>query len=151
MKIENHVTASFSTIRLFNLETPSERVEYQRFTKQIQPLQGCDFCLFSPRVARSSRPWAESFNPVGIEKPMEPPQTSLGIPPKTSRNRQKRHSPLQINRSASQICRYGMAVILILILILISFAPSGIRIAKGLQNSFDETAGKCLVYGRSQY
>jgi hypothetical protein len=67
-----------------------ERVEYQRLVKQIQPLQGCGFSLFSPRVARGpafaalrrgkSQPWAESFNPVGIEKPIPPPRTSLGIP-----------------------------------------------------------------------
>ena len=45
-----------------------ERVESQRLTKQIQPLQGCDFFLFSPRVARGAQPWANRFNPVGIAK-----------------------------------------------------------------------------------
>jgi hypothetical protein len=49
-----------------------EGVEYQRLKEQIQPLQGCDFFLFSPRVARGAQPWAEGFNPVGIEKPMRP-------------------------------------------------------------------------------
>ena len=34
--------------------------------KQIQPLQGCGFSVFLPRVARSSQPWAEWFNPFGI-------------------------------------------------------------------------------------
>jgi hypothetical protein len=32
-------------------------------------LQGCDFSLSLPRVARGAQPWAESFNPIGIEKP----------------------------------------------------------------------------------
>jgi hypothetical protein len=50
------------------------RVEYQRLTKQIQPLQGCDFFLFSPRVARGAQPWAECFNPVGIENPCRHPK-----------------------------------------------------------------------------
>ena len=45
-----------------------ERVESPVLLKQIQPFQGWDFSLFSPRVARSSQPWAESFNPVGIGK-----------------------------------------------------------------------------------
>lgn len=53
----------------FNPHHP-ERVEFRSLTKQIQPFQGCDFSLFSPRVARSSQHWAESSNPVGIEKPM---------------------------------------------------------------------------------
>jgi hypothetical protein len=30
--------------------------------------------------------WAESFNPVGIEKPMASPQTSFGTPLKTAKN-----------------------------------------------------------------
>ncbi len=72
-------------VAAFTFHNP-ERVEYQRLMKQIQPLQGCDFSLGSPRVARSSQPWAECFNPVGIETPMSPLQTSPGIPPKTSRN-----------------------------------------------------------------
>jgi hypothetical protein len=72
-------------VAAFKFHNP-ERVEYQRFTKQIQPLQGCGFFLFSPRVARGAQPWAESFNPVGIEKPMAPPQTSHVNPRKTSRN-----------------------------------------------------------------
>src|ERR1039458_4738534 len=42
-------------------------VELQRLTTQIQPLQGCDFSLSAPRVARSAQPGAESFNPFGIE------------------------------------------------------------------------------------
>jgi hypothetical protein len=33
---------------------------------EIQPLQRCVFSVFSPRVARSSQPWADRFNPVGI-------------------------------------------------------------------------------------
>ena len=74
-------------VAAFKFHNP-ERVEYQRFTKQIQPLQGCGFFLFSPRVARGAQPWAKSLNPVGIEKPMAPHQTSLGIPPKMSRNRE---------------------------------------------------------------
>ncbi len=45
-----------------------ERVEYQILMNQIQPFQGCDFSVFLPRVARSSQPWAERFNPVGIGK-----------------------------------------------------------------------------------
>jgi len=69
----------------FKFRNP-EWVEYQRLTKQIQPLQGCGFFLFSPRVARSSQPWSESFNPVGIENQMAPPEESPGIPPKTSRS-----------------------------------------------------------------
>src|SRR5208337_1354395 len=36
-----------------------ERVEYQPLTNQIQPFQGCDYSVLSPRVARSSQPWAE--------------------------------------------------------------------------------------------
>ena len=36
-----------------------ERVEYQTLTNQIQPFQGCDYSVLSPRVARSSQPWAE--------------------------------------------------------------------------------------------
>ena len=54
-------------VTAFKIHNP-ERVEYQALTKQIQPFQGCDFSVFSPRVARSSQPWAESFNPVGIGK-----------------------------------------------------------------------------------
>jgi len=34
----------------------------------IQPFQGCGLGGQSPRVARSSQPWAERSNPVGIEK-----------------------------------------------------------------------------------
>jgi hypothetical protein len=34
--------------------------------EEIQPFQGNDFSVFAPRVARSSQPWAESFNPYGI-------------------------------------------------------------------------------------
>jgi hypothetical protein len=37
----------------FKFHNP-ERVEYQGFMKQIQPLQGCGFCPFSPRVARGA-------------------------------------------------------------------------------------------------
>jgi hypothetical protein len=44
-----------------------ERVEYQMLTKRIQPFQGFDFLLSSPRVARSSQPWAERYNPFGID------------------------------------------------------------------------------------
>jgi hypothetical protein len=50
----------------FKFQNP-EGVEYQRLATQSQPLQGCDFSLPSPRVARLALPWAESFNPVGIE------------------------------------------------------------------------------------
>ena len=42
------------------------RVESQFRERQIQPLQGCAFFVFSPRVARSAQPWAESFNRVAI-------------------------------------------------------------------------------------
>jgi hypothetical protein len=55
-----------------------ERVEAQVFMKEIQPLQGCYFCCFLPKVARApafatlrrgpSQPWADGFNPVGIGK-----------------------------------------------------------------------------------
>jgi hypothetical protein len=45
-----------------------EMVEYQFLMTPMQPLQGCEFSGFLPRVARSSQPWAESFNPVGIGK-----------------------------------------------------------------------------------
>src|ERR1039457_4335835 len=45
-----------------------ERVESQALMKSVQPFQGCDSSLFSPRVARSSQPWAKSCNPVGIGK-----------------------------------------------------------------------------------
>jgi hypothetical protein len=47
--------------------------------KEIQPLQGCDFAVFSPRVARCSQPWAECFNPFGIAKANDKP-------PKMTRN-----------------------------------------------------------------
>jgi hypothetical protein len=43
-----------------------ERVASQTLTKEIQPFQGCDASVFLPRVARSSQPWAERFNPFGI-------------------------------------------------------------------------------------
>jgi hypothetical protein len=43
-----------------------EGVAYQVLRKQIQPFQGRDFSEFSPRVARSSQPWAKGFNPFGI-------------------------------------------------------------------------------------
>jgi hypothetical protein len=43
-----------------------EGVEYQLVMTWMKPFQGSDFPVFSPRVARSSQPWAESFNPVGI-------------------------------------------------------------------------------------
>jgi hypothetical protein len=75
-------------VTAFKVHNP-ERVEYQTLTKQIQPFQGCDFSVFSPRVARASQPWAKSFNPVGIGKTndeMTPP-ISLAIPPKTAKNR----------------------------------------------------------------
>jgi hypothetical protein len=42
------------------------RVESQPLMKPVQPMQGCAISLLSPRVARSSQPWAESFNPYGI-------------------------------------------------------------------------------------
>ena len=58
-------------VAAFELHNP-ERVEYQSLRKQIQPLQGCDSSLISPRVARSSQPWAESFNPFGIGKTNDP-------------------------------------------------------------------------------
>ena len=54
-------------VAAFELHNP-ERVEYQSLRKQIQPLQGCDSSMISPRVARSSQPWAGRFNPVGIGK-----------------------------------------------------------------------------------
>ncbi len=54
-------------VEAFQFHNP-ERVEYHAFMKEIQPLQGCDFAEFSPRVARCSQPWAERFNPVGIGK-----------------------------------------------------------------------------------
>ncbi len=54
-------------VEAFTFHNP-ERVEYHTFMKEIQPLQGCDFAEFSPRVARCSQPWAERFNPVGIGK-----------------------------------------------------------------------------------
>ncbi len=76
-------------VAAFTFHNPG-RVEYQRLMKQIQPLQGCDFSRCSLRVARSSQPWAECFNPVGIEKAMSTLQTSPGIPPKTSRNQKNR-------------------------------------------------------------
>jgi len=67
----------------FNFQNP-EMVEYQRLTKQIQPWQGCDSSRSSPRVARGPafvalrrgkpQPWAESFNPVGIENQCHHPK-----------------------------------------------------------------------------
>jgi hypothetical protein len=63
-----------------------EGVEYQGLTKRIQPLQGCDFFLFSPRVARGAQPWAECSNAVRIEKPKARFRTSPGIPPRTLKN-----------------------------------------------------------------
>jgi len=45
-----------------------ERVASHALEKKIQPFQGCDVSVFSPRVARSSQPWAERFNPFGIGK-----------------------------------------------------------------------------------
>ena len=44
-----------------------ERVASHALTRAIQPLQGCAESIFSPRVARSSQPWADRFNPFGIE------------------------------------------------------------------------------------
>jgi protocatechuate 3,4-dioxygenase beta subunit len=43
-----------------------ERVESQSLRQAIQPFQGCVLTEFSPRVVRSSQPWAESYNPFGI-------------------------------------------------------------------------------------
>ena len=37
-------------------------------------MQGCDFSLSSPRVARSAQPGAESFNPFGIENQCRRPK-----------------------------------------------------------------------------
>ena len=52
-------------VNAYKLINP-EGVAYQALRKQIQPVQGRDFSEFSPRVARSSQPWAERFNPFGI-------------------------------------------------------------------------------------
>jgi hypothetical protein len=41
-------------------------VEYQIPMNQMQLFQSCDSSVISPRVARSSQPWAERGNPVGI-------------------------------------------------------------------------------------
>jgi len=38
----------------------------------MQPLQGCESSESEPRVARSSQPWAERFNPFGITPPSAP-------------------------------------------------------------------------------
>src|SRR5208282_5833314 len=73
-------------VAVFTFHNP-ERVEHQALTKQIQPFQGCDFSVFSPRVARASQPWVESFNPVGIAKNNDhAPPAPLAIPPKTAKN-----------------------------------------------------------------
>ena len=103
-------------VAAFTFHNP-ERVEYQRLMKQIQPLQGCDFSRCSPRVARSSQPWAECFNPVGIEKPMSPLQTSPGIPPKTSRNPVLFSDPAQRRPAPNAILRklYGQGPDLIVV------------------------------------
>jgi hypothetical protein len=34
--------------------------------EQMQPRWGCDLFIRPPRVARSSQPWAEGCNPVGV-------------------------------------------------------------------------------------
>jgi hypothetical protein len=83
-------------VAAFKLYNP-EGVEYQRLTKRLQPLQGWDFSLFSPKVARSSQPWPESFNPVGIAKPMARLKTVLIIPPKTAENPAVNSKPLPLN------------------------------------------------------
>jgi hypothetical protein len=54
-----------------------ERVAPQTFMKRMKPLQGFNFSLFSPRVARSSQPWAESCNPVGIGKTKDKATTAI--------------------------------------------------------------------------
>jgi hypothetical protein len=46
--------------------TNPEKVESQSLGKGVQPFPGCVFSKLSPRVVRSSQPWAESGNPVGI-------------------------------------------------------------------------------------
>jgi hypothetical protein len=51
---------------IYPLKISAARVEAQMAAHQIQPLQGCDLRVVLPRVARSSQPWAESFNPFGI-------------------------------------------------------------------------------------
>jgi hypothetical protein len=38
---------------------------------EMDPFQGIDFLYSHPRVARSSQPWAERFNPVGIAEANE--------------------------------------------------------------------------------
>ncbi len=57
-------------VNAFESSNP-ERVEYQGLRNQIQPVQGCDSSMISPKVARSSQPWAASFNPVGIVKTID--------------------------------------------------------------------------------
>jgi len=51
----------------FNRHNPA-RVASQSVRRQIQPLQGCAFFDFLPRVARGAQPWAESSNRVAIAK-----------------------------------------------------------------------------------
>jgi hypothetical protein len=72
-------------VTAFKLYNP-EGVEYQSLGEQIQPLQGCDSSTISPRVARSSQPWAARCNPVGIAKSKANAPKSFGIPLIISRN-----------------------------------------------------------------
>jgi len=51
----------------FNITT-LEGLNLQSLGRQIQPLQGCNFSVFSPRVARGAQPWAERCNPFGIDE-----------------------------------------------------------------------------------
>ena len=74
-----------------------ERVVSQALTNAIQPFQGCGLFRFSPRVARSSQPWAERFNPFGIGAPNESFLNASCIPLKTAKNLMRRLKCLIIN------------------------------------------------------
>src|SRR5208282_821332 len=58
-------------VTIFQFHNP-EKVASQRLAKGIQPFQGCHLSVFSPRVARSSQPWADRFNPFGIAEANPP-------------------------------------------------------------------------------
>ena len=96
-------------VATFNFRNP-ERVESQRLATQIQPLQGCDFSLSSPRVARGAQPWAESFNPVRIENQWRHTRHLAVFHRK--RRGTKSHgsngvSPCRVKRAAASIGRLG--------------------------------------------
>jgi hypothetical protein len=74
-------------IKAFKSINP-EWVAYQALRKQMQPFQGRDLSESSPRVARSSQPWAKRFNPFGIGR------TNFRAPTATSYSTENSEEPL---------------------------------------------------------